>query len=617
VVAISDILFSNPLALVALSSVIPLIILYLLRPRTIDLKIPSLIFFVKREQQRNKLSLLLRKLIRDPLFFIQLLVLILLSLAMAGPFMLEEKVSGQHTVIVIDNSASMQAGDRLDLAKARAVENLSGINSVVWAQNVPVLALKEGDSTRAKEVIALTPQRAVSADLAAAITYAQRLAGSGGNVVVFSDFASWIGDYPVVAKNLAEYNGVRVEFVQVGQKSGNIGIVNGWLDMKDGIYNLNLAVKNFNDNKEHVSLTVQTGSATRGGSLDIPARETRAYIVPDLGTGTTQVSLDNGGALEIDDTAYVFIPATASSRILMVDTRSETSTAAALALLPLSVEHTTSLPLDISAYSILILGNLNNGSLGSASFEALAEFVRNGGILIASASAGLINFESDLLPIAITGVSNETDLNIITDSPLIHGIPVTDIEVVKHIKGTAPVGATIIANAGDGSPMLSYWRREGGTVVYIGMNDITGDDAWSGFNTLPEFPLFWKNMFDWLGGTNLDERNIKTGTMIRLASNQTITHPDGSTVTTTNVWIDQTGIYHIGSQAVAANLYDASESDVDDISLDASSLTSKYIERPETIRTEIQKDLSAYVIWAVLGLVLLELIVIQRRRELF
>ena len=153
--AITDIMFSSPLALLALASVIPLIILYLLRPRTIDLDIPSLLFFLKREQQRNKLSLLLRKLIRDPLFIIQLLVLILLSLAAAAPYIMEEKVSGQHTVIVIDNSASMQAGGRLDEAKALASERLSAVNSVVWAQNVPVLAVKEGDKTRTKEVIAL------------------------------------------------------------------------------------------------------------------------------------------------------------------------------------------------------------------------------------------------------------------------------------------------------------------------------------------------------------------------------------------------------------------------------------------------------------------------------
>jgi hypothetical protein len=315
---IPDILFSNPLGLLALSSVIPLIILYLLRPRTIDLDIPSLIFILKREEQRSKLSLLFRRLIRDPLFLIQLLVLILLSLAIAGTYFMDEKISGEHTVIVIDNSASMQAGDRLLAAKEMAAPRTSEVNSVIWAQNVPILALKEGDSTRAKEVIAITPQRGVASDLAAAITYAQRMAGPGGSIIVFSDFASWTGDDPLVAKGLAEYNGVMVEFVQIGKPGGNIGIVNGWIDVSNGKYNLNLALKNFNEHNANVELHIRSVEEIRSGTLDIPPGSIRAYIVPDLNTGRTEVTISNGGTLQMDDTAYVFIPSAAGVSYLWI-----------------------------------------------------------------------------------------------------------------------------------------------------------------------------------------------------------------------------------------------------------------------------------------------------------
>ncbi len=620
--AISDILFSNQLALLALASIIPLIILYLLRPRTIDLDIPSLLFFLKREQQRNKLSLLLRKLIRDPLFLIQLLVLILLSLAAAAPYIMEEKVSGQHTVIVIDNSASMQAGGRLDEAKAMAADRLSAVNSVVWAQNVPVLAVKEGDKTRTKEVIAITPQRAISADIAAAITYSQRLAGPGGTVIVFSDFATWSGNDPLVAKGLAEYNGVRVEFVQVGGKSSNIGIVNGWLEVKDGAYNLNLAVKNFNDRKATVSLDIKTGNEQRGGTLSIPAGSTRAYIVQNLKTGITEISITGGGELKIDDTAYVYIPVAAEGRVLLVDTREQTATRTALELLlPAGdVEYSSSLPPDLSGYGIVILGMVDNNSLGPDPAAILTGFVDNGGVVIATASPGLAHIEGSLLPINITGMSNETDLKLIQENPITAGIPVTDqkvdLEVVQHIRGSAPEDVTVLMEASDDSPMLSYRRQGEGTVVYLGLNDVTGDDAWSGFAAMPQFPIFWKQMLNWLGGTDSSEHNVRTGTVIRMPSTQTITYPDGSTLTSSSLWVDQAGLYHIGPQVIAANLYDARESDVNEISLDASSVTSRYIERPEVVREDVKKDITPYLIWAVLGLIILELIIIKRRREL-
>jgi len=326
-----NILFSNPLGLLALASIIPLIILYLLRPKTIDLNIPSLLFILKREEQRSKLSLLFRRLIRDPLFLIQLLVLILLSLAIAGPYIMDEKVSGDHTVIIIDNSASMQAGGRLDRAKDMATRRLSAVNSVIWAQNVPVLALKEKSTTRAKEVIAITPQRAVASDLAAAITYAERISGAGGSIIVFSDFAGWTGDDPLVAKSLAEYNGVKVEFVGVDEPAnGNIGFVNGWIDISNGKNNLNLAVKNYNEQNANVQLEIRNGDAGQSATLDIPAHTTRAYIVPGLNTGRTEVTISSGGGLGLDDTAYAFIQPAVGGSILLVDSRDQTPTREAL-----------------------------------------------------------------------------------------------------------------------------------------------------------------------------------------------------------------------------------------------------------------------------------------------
>ncbi len=267
---------------------------------------------------------------------------------------------------------------------------------------------------------------------------------------------------------------------------------------------------------------------------------------------------------------------------------------------------------------------VDNNSLGPEPAPILGGFVDNGGVVIATASPGLAHIEGGLLPINITGMSNETDLKLIRENPITAGIPVTDqkddpkvdLEVVRHIRGSSPKDATILMEASDACPMLSYRRQGEGTVVYMGLNDVTGDDAWSGFAVMPQFPIFWKQMLDGLGGTDISEHNVRTGTVIRMSSTQTITNPDGTTLTSSNLWVDQAGLYHIGPQVIAANLYDAHESDVNDISLDASTLTSRYIERPEVISEDVKKDITSYFIWVVLGLIILELIIIKRRREL-
>jgi len=297
-------------------------------------------------------------------------------------------------------------------------------------------------------------------------------------------------------------------------------------------------------------------------------------------------------------------------------------------LLPAEVEYSSSLPPDLSGYGIVILGIVDNNSLGPDPAAILGGFVDNGGVVIATASPGLTLIESGLLPINITGISNETDLKLIQTNPITasfpmkdqkvdqNGNPNVDLEVVRHIRGSAPEDVTVLMEASDASPMLSYRRQGEGTVVYLGLNDVTGDDAWSGFAAMPQFPIFWKQMLNWLGGTDISEHNVRTGTVIRMPSTQTITCPDGSTLTSSNLWVDQAGLYHIGPQVIAANLYDAHESDVNEFSLDASTVTSRYIERPEVVRMDVKKDITPYLIWVVLGLIILELIIIKRRREL-
>src|SRR5574337_666399 len=109
--------FANQAGLYALLSIIPLIIIYLLRPRPLKVKIPSLMFLMDIE--RKKRLNIFRKFLKDPLFLIQLFVLTLVSLAVAAPFiMANEEAGGGHTVIILDASASMQADGKFE----RAVE---------------------------------------------------------------------------------------------------------------------------------------------------------------------------------------------------------------------------------------------------------------------------------------------------------------------------------------------------------------------------------------------------------------------------------------------------------------------------------------------------------------
>jgi len=82
--------FTNTLGLIALASLIPFIILYLRKPRPQDRVIPSLMFLLQNKKT-SKQADFLRKFLTNLLFFIQLLVLIGLSLVMRIYFVQKTK----------------------------------------------------------------------------------------------------------------------------------------------------------------------------------------------------------------------------------------------------------------------------------------------------------------------------------------------------------------------------------------------------------------------------------------------------------------------------------------------------------------------------------------------
>ena len=142
--------------LFALLSLIPFIILYLRRPKPKDETIPSLMFLVQ-ENKRSKQHSFLQRFTSNLLFYLQLLVLLLLSLAVASPFVnLPYDITRENTVVIIDASASMQAGEggesRFDRALDEARRPSSSPKrrrSPSWRTAAPILpGMSSGSSSR-------------------------------------------------------------------------------------------------------------------------------------------------------------------------------------------------------------------------------------------------------------------------------------------------------------------------------------------------------------------------------------------------------------------------------------------------------------------------------------
>ncbi len=607
--------FANQAGLYALLSIIPLIIIYLLRPRPLKIKIPSLMFLMDIEKKK-RLNVF-RKFLKDPLFLMQLFVLILTSLAVAEPFIIaNEELGGGHTVLILDASASMQADGRFDRAVEEANKLLSAKNTVILAENVPVMAVKEVPSGSASDTLKKLKAKATIADISGAMMLGRKMLPEGGRIVVVSDFASWTGEDPVVTKRLAEANGINVDFVTVTGRTDNVGIVGGWFEGSD----YRIIIRNFNKGAQTVKLEAAAdGANILSTDLNINGESNEYFTISNLRPGETKISIDTKDSLLVDNNAHVIIPVSVKKDILYITENIKNPSIVALKLAPFTTVQkadTKSIP-SLSAYPIVFV----SGSLSPDGVKSISEHVTGGRNAVIIASPELGNM--DMLPVELGEISNETSLNVVRGSRMTEDIGIEKIKVKKHFKATLKRGAVTLVEAGDKSPMLAYWKYGKGIVIYSGLADPSGDNVfdplntmvWNDFHALPEYPLFWKQMLEWITGSlDVSEYNAKTGQYINLPARETVKTPSES-ITTDMLLLDEVGVYELPDKDVAVNLYDEKESN-----LAGGGITSQPSEKKEiSYNTQIvraPRDLDIYLIIIAILLVIMELYYLRWRGEL-
>jgi len=623
--------FQNPLALAALLSVIPLIIIYMLRPKPAVLSIPSLMFVLKLDRERKRVYASLTKVVRDPLFLIQLLMLILLSIGAAGYYYTsEEPLSGEHTVLILDTSASMQVDSRFEDAADIAEGYVSKKNSIILASNIPQLALEGGSASAAEDIFNKVKPGAGTADLSAAITTGMRLLSEeGGRIIVISDFTNWGGDDPVASKNLAESYGLEVNFVKVGKPAENIGIINGWVEATDGEYGYTGVVKNYRSESKTVEIKTgrgTSGNASKSFSIDVPAGGTNQFKLASLGPGITTVSLNVDDDLDVDNKAYISIPDTSGQHILYVTDNGKLPSKTALSLIPnIDLEIRKTVPSSLDNYTLVVLAQKQT-PIANGTVDSIETYVRNGGNAVFIASEALSPEKTDvdlvkLLPVKPVGVEEEKnglEVEETLKNSITEDMKSEEISVRKYMNATERTGSTTLVATENGIPLMSYWQVGKGTIFYMGLSDELGENAWNNFHNLPEYPVFWIKLVEWLGGIgDISEYNLEAGTVTSLSKTEEIRTPT-KTLTANSLLYDEVGIYEVSGKRIAVNMYDDRESNT---TVDASELISRSLEdnEPKTMRSETytaRNDVTNYLIGILFLLMLIEILIVRGRGEL-
>ena len=581
----------NVIGFLGFLSLIPLIILYLIKPRPVNLKVPSLMFFFSREKSTTAESIL-RHFHEDLLFLVQLLVLSLLAFSLTQPLLtMKRDAASSNIVFILDTSASSQVLEngktRFEISKERIEDMATTKNSLILVKSNPVLALQGvGRSELVRYINRLQPSDDIS-DISAAVVFgAELLNDKKGRIVVLSDMISSKGIPVDLSKKIVESKGIPVDLINTGSGNGkNIGIINMALAGNTA----NLYIKNYNNFDEELNLLV--GEEVK--KLNIKAGSVEPFVF-NLLEGDTKVEIQNLDDLYVDNKVIITKPYGEEIKVMLISSNPSKFLNAVLNSIE-SVKLTVAEPPVIPSgdYDLYIIDNVNKESLLAGTFEDLKKKVENGkGNLIVISWIGIENIDfKDILPAKLSNQNGGfIEINQITKFT-------KDIEF-GEVKTFYPVNSGLsIASSNNGS-IISLIDKGQGKIFYYGITDSESD-----FKLSPNYPIFWNNLISYMAGRlDLNELNLRAGGIFEVSN-------------VTSINLDKTGVFNAGNKKISVNLLNEKESEINLISKDLDDL------RPvnyklKSAKVEVDYNLEYYLILIVLLLVIFEFGYIKLRGEI-
>ncbi|MEM4254146.1 MAG: BatA and WFA domain-containing protein [Candidatus Woesearchaeota archaeon] len=539
----------------ALLFIVPLIILYLIRPRPKLMTIPSLMFFMK-SSGATKLTSFLRQFLRDWLFLLQFLIIFLLASTLAQPFTsYYHDITSENTVIVIDVSASSQTKEngktRFDIAVEKARSLLGAKNTIILAKDVAQIGIQDADFADSIEYLnALRPKDTTSRIGDAIILGGEVLAGKEGRIIVLSDFINTAGQDPHIAKAVVESRGTTVDFINTatGEHRTNIGIV----DMLAEPTTTTIYVKNYEPTQQKIKVSIGTGA--KDLTLAAHSIETFSIITPpDL----TKITLNVQDDFPVDNTVYLSSPSGAKTKALLITNNASIFLKNALLAsgeTELTIAEPPIIPKD--NFDVYIIHNINPKNILPGTFEDLARKAEDGASIVIGAQedSDKIDYKG-LLPVDIGGRSEGGFITVDQLNKFTRNI---EFGAVDYFFSTTPKENTLTVLSVVGKPLVAIGRKGKGKLAYYGILEKSSDFPYS-----PGYPIFWTEFIRFLTDQQ-DVRNLnyKTGDTIILDALQRIETPTKILKKSAMIF-EEAGVYKFeDGRTLAVNLLSERESDI-------------------------------------------------------
>jgi hypothetical protein len=561
-------------------ALIPVVILlYILKLRRTQIVISSTFLWVKSLQDLTA-NAPFQRLRKNLLLFLQILILLLLVIALARPFVSATGDEGAAYCVVIDASASMQTmeGDssRLDLAKAEALSMVDTMTRgdtmmlVSFAQSADVLAESTNDKIRLRQAIRSIEAVDTTTNLrdVTAITRSLRPGGelvtdapASLEIILFSD--GGLSDSLEVGARAPD-----MTYKQIGETSDNAGIVA--LNVRRatvGQSQQQTFVLIHNESKEALKTTVTlefNGSALAVEALEAPPGEQREILFShgDFGEGILRVTLDHQDALAADNEAWLALQPAQMVKTLIVTEPDSTS--------GYYLKKALSLEPRAEVGAISPEDYIVNDDYDLTIFDGYAPESLPGGTLVFF----------DALP-PLPGLSDGGDMErppvLATEPghPIMRFLNPENVSITRARRLTLPEGSRALMTT-TGAALIADVSRGNQRILVVAFS--IADSDWP-INEI-SYPIFMQNLVSWAPRLSLSgEVSIATGKALTLIAapgeeSVTVLRPDGEEV---EVELDplrpvyyaattDAGIYEVqregGSQYFAVNLLDSNESSI-------------------------------------------------------
>ncbi|HEY1380544.1 MAG TPA: BatA and WFA domain-containing protein [Gemmataceae bacterium] len=575
---------ANPSALLWALLAVPVIVFYILKLRLRRVPVSTVIFWrqIFEEKKPRSIWQRLRHLIS---LFVQLALLLLLVGALTEPFLAREANEAKRVVLVIDNSASMNATDvapsRLDRAKDAALREVARLRdrdemAVVVAGTQPqVVCGLTGHQRTLREAVAAVAGTDGPTKLADAVALARRLIADQaedrkrGQVVVCTDGCAEGADKLAAAED--------VKLLTVGGRAGNVGItqfqVRRSLTDPTG-YEILAEVTNFSDEPVKCRFELDlNGDVVDVVPLDLAAHDPKSaekkhvwsQVIEKVSAegGRLTATVNHPDALPADNTAVALLPKREFVPVLLVSEGGNLFLEKVLEANPLVQLQTAKKRLaSVPAGTVVVYHK-----------QAPNPLPPGPAFVIDPAGNCELWTVGDKLQNPIVTQQDK-------DSPLMAHVRLDNVLMPEARKLSFPADRkpAVLAAALTGEPLYCAWDRPEGKVLALTVNLDQGD--------LPlrtAFPILAGNALAWFAGGRGELReSLATGatTDVALPSSGgtfVLRAPDGGTrplpagVTKATVGpLDRVGVWAVipegpdavPVQEIACNLANAAESDL-------------------------------------------------------